>query len=191
MFVRRVKGSQWRKGAVFKFMPGRWPKKLFLILFAAIALAAAGEAAAARSEAAPVQLQVKMPAHMTFQMLRDQVVQTAYSQLGLAYKRGGVSPGSGFDCSGFTRWVFDMIGIKLPRTSREQFSKGLSVSKQDLRPGDMVFFRYGRNVGHVGIYVAEGYFIHSPNRNSEITISNMDSSGWMRNYAGARRLIPD
>jgi cell wall-associated NlpC family hydrolase len=170
-------------------MSGSLPKKLCLALVAAAALSLAGPFEPARAEAAPAQMAA--PVHMTPQMLREQVVQTAYSQLGLAYKRGGMAPESGFDCSGFTHWVFAMTGIKLPRTSREQFGQGLKVDKPNLRPGDMVFFRLGRNVGHVGIYVADGYFIHSPNRNSEITISNIDSSGWIRNYAGARRLIPD
>ncbi|MDR1397595.1 MAG: C40 family peptidase [Desulfarculales bacterium] len=150
-----------------------------------------GSAEAAPRPDGPSPLFVSIPERMTAQMMREQIIHTAYSQLGQTYKRGGSSPGSGFDCSGFTSWVFAMTGVKIPRTSREQFGKGINISQEDLRPGDMVFFRSGRNISHVGIYVEKGYFIHSPNKNSEITISNLKSSGWLRTYAGARRLIPD
>jgi cell wall-associated NlpC family hydrolase len=127
---------------------------------------------------------------MTSQQMREQVVQTAFSQLGLGYRFGGVSPQRGFDCSGYTRWVFSMLDIKLPRTSREQFSYGQSVDKADLRPGDLVFFRTRRAIGHVGVYVANNHFIHSPNRNGEIMISSLSGGGWGKSYAGARRIIP-
>jgi cell wall-associated NlpC family hydrolase len=167
-------------------------KKFFLFIFIVLPLfAGAKEAAPAARAEGPAPLFVNIPERMTAPMIREQIIHTAYSQLGQAYKRGGSSPGSGFDCSGFTRWVFAMTGIEIPRTSREQFGKGISVDKEDLRPGDMVFFRSGRNISHVGIYVEKGYFIHSPNKNSEITISNLKSSGWLRTYAGARRLITD
>ena len=162
-----------------------------LLCFAVVLLLGMGSnvwARAANPGSTPVF--VKIPEHMDNQMMRDQIIQTAFSQLGLAYKMGGVTPVSGFDCSGYTAWVYSMTGIKLPRTSREQFTRGIVVDKAELLPGDMVFFRNGRNIGHVGIYVENGYFIHSPNRNSEVTISSINSSGWSSNYAGARRIIP-
>jgi cell wall-associated NlpC family hydrolase len=166
--------------------------KLFLVILIMISFfTGTAEAAPAAGASGLSPAFVNIPERMTAPMLREQIIHTAYSQLGQAYKRGGAAPGSGFDCSGFTSWVFAMTGIKIPRTSREQFGKGVSVDKEDLRPGDMVFFRSGRNISHVGIYVEKGYFIHSPNRNSEITISSLRSSGWLRAYAGARRLIPD
>jgi cell wall-associated NlpC family hydrolase len=149
---------------------------------------APGRSAAAAANARTVA--AKIPSHMTSQQMREQVVQTAFSQLGLGYRFGGVSPQRGFDCSGYTRWVFSMLDIKLPRTSREQFNYGQAVDKANLRPGDLVFFRNRRAIGHVGVYVTNNHFIHSPNRNSEITISDLNGAGWGKSYAGARRIIP-
>ena len=161
-----------------------------LLAFILIVIVAAHAQARDAGQASPEPVFVKIPEQMTGQQMRDQVVQTAFSQLGLSYKMGGTSPGSGFDCSGYTRWVFEMTGVKLPRTSREQFTRGMAVDRSNLQPGDMVFFRNGRSIGHVGIYVEGGYFIHSPNKNSEVTISSLTSPGWSKNYAGARRIIP-
>ncbi len=144
----------------------------------------------AARNAAPAQVAVKVPPHMNDRQLREQIVHTAFSQLGLSYQRGGTTPRHGFDCSGFTNWVYAMVDVSLPRTSREQFAIGSAVDKAELAPGDLVFFRYGRNIGHVGLYVDNGYFIHSPNKNSEIMISSLSAAGWVRSYAGARRVVP-
>lgn len=161
-----------------------------LFLLTLILATPAWAAPAANSRGAdPTQVFVQIPERMDAVQMREQVVHTAFSQLGLSYQMGGVTPRQGFDCSGFTNWVYSMVGVNLPRTSREQFTRGIAINKADLQPGDLVFFRNGRSIGHVGVYVNNNCFIHSPNKNSEIKISNLSSPGWAKTYAGARRII--
>lgn len=107
----------------------------------------------------------------------------------IRYKRGGRSPTTGFDCSGFVRYVFRMgIGADLPNTSSAQFHTGLAVARDELRSGDLVFFRTrGKRVSHVGIYLGEGRFIHAPSSGKTVSISNLSEHYWSRRFAGARR----
>lgn len=161
---------------------------LAILVMAAPALARSANRSGGAQNPTPVF--VLIPENMTSQQFREQVVHTAYSQLGLSYLLGGTTPQEGFDCSGFMRWVFSMVDVKLPRTSRDQFAMGTAVDKANLIPGDLVFFRNGRHIGHVGLYVGSDYFIHSPNKRSEIMISKLGSAGWANKYAGARRIVP-
>jgi cell wall-associated NlpC family hydrolase len=104
--------------------------------------------------------------------------------LGTPYKWGGTSP-SGFDCSGFTQYVFKQFGINLPRISYQQGNGGKAVAKGDLRPGDLVFWdNSSRNVGadHLGIYIGGGKYIHSPQPGSRVKISNLGGGYWARRY---------
>lgn len=104
--------------------------------------------------------------------------------LGTPYKWGGTSP-SGFDCSGFTQYVFKQFGINLPRISYQQGNGGKAVAKGDLRPGDLVFWdNSSRNVGadHLGIYIGGGKYIHSPQPGSAVKISNLGGGYWARRY---------
>ena len=96
--------------------------------------------------------------------LSDQVLATAYSQMGKKYRYGGTSPETGFDCAGFVQWVYKQNGYKLPRTSREHLHVGKEVEREELLPGDiLVYYRgRGRRGTHVGIYTGNGKFIHSP-----------------------------
>ena len=107
----------------------------------------------------------------------------------IRYKRGGRSPTTGFDCSGFVRYVFRMgIGAELPNTSSAQFHTGLAVARDELRSGDLVFFRTrGKRVSHVGIYLGEGRFIHAPSSGKTVSISSLTEHYWSRRFAGARR----
>ena len=118
------------------------------------------------------------------------LVLTAMNFLGVPYRRGGQSE-SGFDCSGFTRYIFEHgIGLVLPRRSDEQaHAPGLqSVQRDDLQPGDLVFFdTLRRSFSHVGIYVGDGKFIHAPRSGAAVRIEDMDSAYWARRYDGARR----
>ncbi len=111
---------------------------------------------------------------------RSEVVNIAKRYLGTPYKWGGNGPNS-FDCSGFTRYVFRQVGVNLPRVSRQQINVGQRVSRQDLQPGDLVFF--GRPIHHVGIYVGGGRYIHSPRTGDVVSIDPMTR----RDFAGATR----
>jgi cell wall-associated NlpC family hydrolase len=119
------------------------------------------------------------------------LVITAMNFLGVPYRRGGQTEDEGFDCSGFTRYIFERsIGLVLPRRVDEQASApGLrSVRRDDLQPGDLVFFNtLRRSFSHVGIYVGEGKFIHSPKSGAAVRIEDMTLAYWARRFTGARR----
>jgi peptidoglycan DL-endopeptidase CwlO len=111
------------------------------------------------------------------------VVGIAMQYLGTPYVWGGASP-SGFDCSGFVMYVFSQVGVSLPHSSYAQYGYGSPVSRGDLQPGDLVFFD---GLGHVGIYVGGGSFIHSPHTGDVVKISSM--TGWYAStFVGGRRL---
>ncbi|WP_088189583.1 C40 family peptidase [Desulfosporosinus sp. FKA] len=115
------------------------------------------------------------------------IVGRALSLQGTPYVFGGTTR-SGFDCSGFTKYVYANSGISLPRTSYAQFASGRSVSKNDLQPGDLVFFTtYTSGASHVGIYMGGGRFIHASNPNSGIEVSSLSDSFYASRYLGARR----
>jgi cell wall-associated NlpC family hydrolase len=110
--------------------------------------------------------------------------------MGTKYKWAGTTT-AGFDCSGFTSYVFDKFGIDLPHSSKEQDTKGFWVSKDDLRVGDLVFFNTdGAGVSHVGIYVGDGNFVHSATDKGVIT-SSLDESYYKKRYVAARRVLWD
>jgi cell wall-associated NlpC family hydrolase len=113
------------------------------------------------------------------------VVTYARHLLGVRYSYGGTSPRSGFDCSGFTRFVFAHFGVALPHYSVAQFNLGRRVSRRSLRPGDLLFFD---GLGHVGIYVGRGRFIHAPHTGTRVSVQPL--SGWYSaRFVGARRVI--
>jgi cell wall-associated NlpC family hydrolase len=119
------------------------------------------------------------------------MVLSAMHFLGVPYRRGGNSEASGFDCSGFTRHVFEhSIGLVLPRRADEQAqdSKLRQVLRAELKPGDLVFFNTMRRAfSHVGIYVGDGQFIHSPSAGGKVRIEDMRQAYWSQRFNGARR----
>jgi hypothetical protein len=119
------------------------------------------------------------------------LVVSAMNFIGVRYRRGGSSADNGFDCSGFTRYVFEnSVGLILPRRADEQArSPGLlSINEADLRPGDLVFFNTLRKAfSHVGIYVGDGKFIHSPRVGGEVRVEDLRSAYWAKRFDGARR----
>ena len=119
------------------------------------------------------------------------LVMSAMNFLGVPYVRGGSSEATGFDCSGFTRHIFEnSIGLALPRRADEQASSAglLAINRAELRPGDLVFFNtMKRTFSHVGIYVGDDKFIHAPRSGSAVRIEDMRESYWARRFTGARR----
>jgi cell wall-associated NlpC family hydrolase len=119
----------------------------------------------------------------------DHLIKTAFTQLGKYYRAGGTDPGTGFDCSGFTSWVFASNGINLPRSSREQFLEGKVIAINQLQRGDLVFFRKKKTISHVGIYLENGQFIHSSRKGDTVKISSLSEPIWEQHFAGARRIV--
>ena len=122
--------------------------------------------------------------------LRKALIGLAMDLRDTRYVRGGRDPSTGFDCSGFVRYVFaHAVGMKLPTNSASQFLAGLKVDRADMKPGDLVFFQTGskHRISHVGIYVANGRFIHSPATGKTVQVSSLDESYWARHFAGAKR----
>ncbi|WP_443134891.1 C40 family peptidase [Herbaspirillum sp. CF444] len=114
----------------------------------------------------------------------------ALSMLGINYRYGGTSPETGLDCSGLVRYVFkEALGTDLPRTSAEISRVGEKVDKVDLRPGDLVFYNtLRRGFSHVGIYLGDSKFIHSPSAGGQVRIEDMDVAYWKKRFNGARRI---
>jgi cell wall-associated NlpC family hydrolase len=112
------------------------------------------------------------------------VVGIAMQYLGTPYVWGGSSPG-GFDCSGFVMYVYSQMGVSLPHLAAGQYNYGTPVSRDQLEPGDLVFFD---GLGHVGIYIGNGEFIHSPHTGDVVKISSLNDSWYAATYVGGRRL---
>lgn len=117
------------------------------------------------------------------------VIREAQAQLDGAYSHGANGPNR-FDCSGFTQFVFQQVGIDLPRTSSAQASVGVSVDGE-LRVGDLLFFRTGGGgISHVSIYMGDGKMIHATNPEEDVTINRLDEDYWSERYVSARRVLP-
>lgn len=114
----------------------------------------------------------------------------AFGMLGTHYKLGGNTPENGMDCSGLVRYVFKQAwGTVLPRTSEEISQVGKNVDDHDLRPGDLVFYNtLKRGFSHVGIYLGDNKFIHSPSAGGQVRIESMDLNYWKKRFSGARRI---
>lgn len=123
--------------------------------------------------------------------LREELVGTARRFLGIPYLWGGTDVQDGFDCSGLTMVTYRLNGLKLPRTSRDQFCAGKPVEKNDLRKGDLVFFATtgGTTISHVGLYVGDGKFIHAPRRGKDVCITSLSSRYYQKRYMGARSYL--
>lgn len=120
-----------------------------------------------------------------------QIIEYARSLLGCKYRYGGTSP-SGFDCSGFVQYVFNHFGISLNRVAADQATQGTKISKENLQPGDLVFFNGGSGgkINHVGLYIGNGSFIHaSSGSNYKVIISDLNSGSYVRRYVTARRIL--
>jgi cell wall-associated NlpC family hydrolase len=120
----------------------------------------------------------------------QELVVRALSFVGIGYRRGGESPDTGFDCSGLVRHVYrESLGLILPRTSQDISRLGETVRRDELQPGDLVFFNtLRRRFSHVGIYLGEHRFVHAPASGGEVRVEDMRQSYWTKRFNGARRL---
>lgn len=123
-------------------------------------------------------------------LAQTDVTQTARSLLGAPYKYGGTTP-EGFDCSGFINYVYRIAaGVSLPRMTHDLVRSGKPVSMAQLRPADLVYFKIERQKPlHVGIYLGDGKFIHSPSTRGKVNIQSLNQDYWKDRYLGARRLL--
>jgi cell wall-associated NlpC family hydrolase len=116
------------------------------------------------------------------------LVGTALGLRGAPYRNGGADP-RGFDCSGFTQYVFGQYGVPLARDVREQFQQGAAVQPEDISPGDLVFFSTtDPGASHVAIVIGSDQFVHAPSSQGVVRVERLSSSYWSRRYVGARRL---
>ena len=129
-------------------------------------------------------------AGQAIQGARD-ITDSALDLIGVKYKFGGQSPERGMDCSGFVRYVFEQVtGVSLPRSAREQAKVGEKVAIDELKPGDLVFFNTRRHANsHVGIYLGDNTFIHSPSQKGSVRVTSIDGRYWKARFDGARRLL--
>ncbi len=120
----------------------------------------------------------------------QEVLINALSLTGIQYKYGGNSPATGFDCSGFVRYVFrNAANLSLPPTARAIAQIGKSVKKDELQPGDLVFFNTLKSAfSHVGIYLGDNKFIHAPSKGKAVEVESMQNSYWSSRFEGAQRL---
>jgi cell wall-associated NlpC family hydrolase len=120
----------------------------------------------------------------------DQMLGKAMSLLGVPYKRGGTSEETGFDCSGFVRHIYETsIGRLLPRRAEEQAAVTEKIDRNELHPGDLVFFNtMRRTFSHVGIYIGDGKFIHSPSTGKSVRVDDLREAYWTKRFTGARRV---
>jgi len=122
----------------------------------------------------------------------DKVISTAKSLIGTPYVWGGKSPGEGgFDCSGLTQYVFKQAGYTLNRISADQAKQGIYVSRNNIKPGDLVFYSFNRdgNISHVGIYIENGQMINSPKTGDTVKVTDITTSYWQDRYVTAHRII--
>ena len=116
------------------------------------------------------------------------LITAALSYRGVPYRNGGSDP-SGFDCSGFVQWVFAQHGLRLPREVHDQYQMGSEIDRDDVQPGDLVFFEtVSRGASHVGIALGGDEFVHAPSSRGVVRVESYTSDYWKRRFVGARRM---
>jgi hypothetical protein len=161
-------------------------------IFAAEKLAAAEIPHTNRLPAENADLQSSIDAAVTAQTLykmpRKRLADFAMKLTDIRYRRGGHEPSTGFDCSGFVHYVFDKtFGLELPFDAPSQFLDGEKIARDQMKTGDLVFFHEGKRITHVGIYLGNERFIHSPSPGKRVRVDRLDSTYWVKRFAGAKR----
>jgi len=123
----------------------------------------------------------------------ETTLDSALELVGVRYRRGGTTPENGFDCSGFVGHVFrEGLGLYLPHSAKAMSKTGSPVARNDLKPGDLVFFNTMRRaVSHVGIYLGDNLFVHAPRSGGKVRIEDLSARYWVKHFNGARRLVDD
>jgi cell wall-associated NlpC family hydrolase len=161
-----------------------------ILLFLTAVIGLTVGAAAHADDEPPLVLQestiLQQPAAAPLETTLDK----ALDLLGIRYRWGGSKPETGFDCSGFVRHVFrEGLGLDLPRSAREQSRTGEPVARDELQPGDLVFFNTMRRAfSHVGIYLGDNLFVHAPHRGGRVRVEDMSGRYWTKRFNGARRV---
>jgi cell wall-associated NlpC family hydrolase len=120
----------------------------------------------------------------------EHVAELARTMVGAPYKYGGLNPKTGFDCSGLVYFTHRSVGITLPRTSQAQYRSTRPVQRDDLVPGDLVFFRIRRsNISHVGIYVGDDRFVHAPSSGKTVRINSLENPYWDKHFIRGGRVF--
>lgn len=121
----------------------------------------------------------------------SEVVLYALGLLNIHYQFGGSNPDAGLDCSGMTAYIYrEAVGVKLPHSALQQSQLGIAVNKNNLAPGDLVFFNTnGKSISHVGVYIGEGKFVHAPSTNGQIKITKLSDRYFSSRYEMARRIL--
>ncbi|NNC63458.1 MAG: C40 family peptidase [Gammaproteobacteria bacterium] len=112
----------------------------------------------------------------------------AREQIGVSYRYGGMSPATGFDCSGLVYYSYAEAGVPVPRTSTDQFRAARKISLADAEPGDVVFFQDQEKLSHVGIYLGQGRFIHAPSSGRTVSVASIDSPYYQEHLVAVGRL---
>lgn len=165
-------------------------KTIILALFAVIATAGATFSSSAFADPG-AQADEKPSFLERYSNAAQDVLLKGLELVGIRYHTGGTSSDAGLDCSGYVQLVYrEAAGLLLPRTAREQAGVGEEVGKAELKPGDLVFFNTMRRAfSHVGIYLGDNYFLHSPRAGGSVRVESMQNSYWVNRYNGARRLL--
>ncbi|NMM29404.1 MAG: C40 family peptidase [Glaciimonas sp.] len=163
---------------------------MFVIILLCCGQAWATEPLPPKTNIALEKLQNLGHSAVEFSSRASDLAMQAMGMIGIHYKYGGSTPESGLDCSGLVRYVFkEAWGANLPRTSSEISQVGETIEPQNLQPGDLVFYNtLKRSFSHVGIYLGNNKFIHSPSAGGQVRIESMDIRYWKQRFNGARRI---
>lgn len=170
----------------------RTPAALLACAATVLFSASAGQARSSAHSHAAHQARLAQLQAQNKALASGNVVQAASAFRGTRYVMGGTSR-SGFDCSGFVRYILGATGgVALPRTATEQYYHGAPIPHDQLQPGDLVFFKntYKHGISHVGIYAGRGKFIHAANAHKGVRMDTLSDSYYVSHYAGARRVLP-